>query len=484
MSVGPFDMTKATSQAGSHRGKPRNNDGKKHCEMLRQIASNETAAVRLQDVHRANHGASEARQRWRLTRRVATACRKCGLSSSDRAGYETTRAAGFVGSPTARVLNQSIDPETAMWLSGVSDEIHERIARTGLCEPREPEATSPQLAEWITRYLEQRAPEIAAGSLQRIRQTGNRLEGHFGCARPIDSISAADAKAWRADMLIEGLAEATARLHCRNAKSIFNEAVEQELIEKSPMAKLKSGSVAANRDRFVTAEETQKLLEAAPTLEWRILIGLARLAGLRIPSESHILTWDKVDWEKRRLTVFAPKTGQTRVVPIVPELFELLSEAWDRAPDGATEILTMSRNNLHRNFTIIIERAGLTVWPGMWQSLRRSAETMFAMQYPQHVVSGWIGHSVAVSLKHYVQTPDSVFEAASGLPVLRAADSAAVTRRIDGNHSQLAETDERRNSSSAQNKSQQPVEVTGFSEMGGGGIEPPTPGFSILCSTN
>ncbi len=182
--------------------------------------------------------------------------------------------------------------------------------------------------------------------------------------------------------------------------------------------------------------------------------------------------------------MLAPKTGQTRVVPIVPELFELLSEAWDRAPDGATEILTMSRNNLHRNFTIIIERAGLTVWPDMWQTLRRSAETMFAMQYPQHVVSGWIGHSVAVSLKHYVQTPDSVFEAASGLPVLRASESAAVTRRNDGNRSQIDEIDERRKSRPVNEKSQKPFGATGFREMGGAGIEPATPGFSILCSTN
>ena len=67
---------------------------------------------------------------------------------------------------------------------------------------------------------------------------------------------------------------------------------------------------------------------------------------------------------------------------------------------------------------------------------------MFAMQYPQHVVSSWIGHSVAVSLKHYVQTLDSVFETASGLPVLRAA----VTRRNDGNRSQIDEIDERRKS--------------------------------------
>jgi hypothetical protein len=46
----------------------------------------------------------------------------------------------------------------------------------------------------------------------------------------------------------------------------------------------------------------------------------------------------------------------------------------------------------------------------------------------------------------------------------------------------LAETDERWNSSPAQKKSQQPVEVAGFSKMGGGGFEPPTPGFSIVVS--
>ena len=34
----------------------------------------------------------------------------------------------------------------------------------------------------------------------------------------------------------------------------------------------------------------------------------------------------------------------------------------------------------------------------------------------------------------------------------------------------------------AHEKNQQPVEVTGFSEVGGGGFEPPTPGFSIVVS--
>lgn len=38
------------------------------------------------------------------------------------------------------------------------------------------------------------------------------------------------------------------------------------------------------------------------------LFGLARYAGLRIPSESHLLTWADVDFEKSRLLVRSPKS--------------------------------------------------------------------------------------------------------------------------------------------------------------------------------
>ena len=114
-------------------------------------------------------------------------------------------------------------------------------------------------------------------------------------------------------------------------------------------------------------------------------------------------------------------------------------------------------------------------------SRRVSGNMMFAMQWPQHVVRSWIEHNVAVSLKHYVQTPDSLYEATVGLPVLRAA----VMRRNDGNRSQIDEIDERRKYRPVnEQKSHKPFGATGFREMGGAGIEPATPGFSILCSTN
>ncbi len=389
---------------------------------------------------------------------------------------------------SAKALNQAIDSETVVWLNGVADDVHERLARFGLCEPRQPVALAPTLSQWLKTLLEQRQHSLKPASLNRLRQTGDRLTTHFGSDRDISTITAADAAAWRASMSAEGLSEATIRLHCRNAKTIFKEAIDQEHISKSPCAKLKSSAIAANRDRYVTPDETAKLLDAAPNMQWRLLIGLARLAGLRIPSESHGLQWGHVDWERRRLRVYAPKTDSTRFVPLVPELYDILSEAFDQAPERATNIITLSTNNLHRDFENIIAKAGLVSWDDLWQTLRRSAETMFAMEHPQHAVSKWIGHSIAVSVNHYLQTPDSLFESASSKPVLRAAESAAVCSGIGSHVVAEGATATEQHLATGQTKTRMmpglAASCGSMCELDRAGIEPATPGFSVLCSTN
>ena len=275
---------------------------------------------------------------------------------------------------SAKTLNQSIDSETAVWLRGVSGDVHDRLAKVGLCEPRTPFLKAPTLGKWIATFLEQRQHGLKPSSLRLYRQTRDRLEVRFNENLDISTITAADAAAWRASLSAEGLAEATIRLHCRNAKVIFGEALDQQHIAKNPCEKLKSSSIAANRDRFVTAEETRKLLDSAPNLQWKLLVALGRLAGLRIPSESHLLQWGHVDWERRRLQVYAPKTDSTRFVPIVPELHDILEEAYDAAPVGSAAIVSLSTNNLQRNLRLMADRAGLpSLQVGPWQTLRRSA---------------------------------------------------------------------------------------------------------------
>jgi integrase len=55
-------------------------------------------------------------------------------------------------------------------------------------------------------------------------------------------------------------------------------------------------------------DPTSDGLDQCPSVEWKLVVGLARLAGLHCPSEIGALTWDHVNWEKGRLTVLATKT--------------------------------------------------------------------------------------------------------------------------------------------------------------------------------
>jgi len=316
-------------------------------------------------------------------------------------------------------LNQDIKPELAAWLAGLPVTLYDKLARLRLCPSRTPESDAPTLGEWVKKYVAQRRSDLKPASIERLQQTADRLVAFFGESMKIDAIKRSGAADWRAAMADESLAEGTIRLHARNAKTMFSEAVDRELIPKSPFAKLKSSAVAAEKGRIISLEETERLLAECPSLQWRVLLGLARFGGLRVSSETHGVTWADVDWERKRLRVYAPKTNSTRFVPIVPALLTLLQDAFDAAEEGTTSIITLSRNNLHRSFLAIQMRSGVVEWDDLFQTLRRSCESDLAKRYPQHAVSQWIGHSMKVSEKHYLMVDDGLFEAASNDPVLR-----------------------------------------------------------------
>jgi len=231
---------------------------------------------------------------------------------------------------------------------------------------------------------------------------------------------------------------ATIKTHIGNTKTIFNAAVERELIPRSPFEKLKGGATASANDRYITPEETTKLLEAAPDLRYRVLIALARLAGLRTRSETHLLTWADVDWERGRLTVRSPKTERhpgksQRIVPITPDLMAILQDTFDAAEEGEARVVTLGRaGNVRRVMKRIIQRSGVEPWDDLWQALRRSCEKQWAMIFPQYAVSQWIGHSISVSGKHYANSvPDELFD--------KAAQNAAQQPAASGRAGSLCE---------------------------------------------
>jgi integrase len=197
--------------------------------------------------------------------------------------------------------------------------------------------------------------------------------------------------------------------------------VRRRLLTSNPFADLKAAVMGnAKRLYFITQEEAAKVLDACPDAEWRLIFALSRYGGLRCPSEHLGLKWADVDWERNRILVHSPKTehhagGDCRWIPLFPELQPHLLEVFSQ-PNPGEYVITRYRDtnaNLRTQLERIIKKAGLKSWPKPFQNLRSTRETELAETWPEHVVCAWIGNTVAVARKHYLQVTDEHFEQAA-----------------------------------------------------------------------
>ena len=322
---------------------------------------------------------------------------------------------------TAQTLNQTPDGETLRWLSGVSDTILKRIAKTGLCELREPQAVAPALGAFLESYIDGRA-KLKPNTRRNYEVTRGHLLGYFGADRKLTDIAPGDADAWRESLIAKGLSSATVSREVKRAQQFFRAALRQRIIDENPFTDLATpAQVNTSRQYFVTREESQKVLDACPDAQWRLIFALSRYGGLRCPSEHLSLTWGDVDWEHGRMTVRSPKTehhpgGDCRVIPIFPELLLHLEAVWEETDPGVESVITRYRQknvNLRTQLLRIMAQAGVKPWPKLFHNLRASRETELCESFPLHVVCAWIGNSAVIAAKHYLQVTDDHFESAA-----------------------------------------------------------------------
>jgi len=308
--------------------------------------------------------------------------------------------------------------DTARWLTILDHRMITKLARVGLTQTR----VRTTLKGWLELYLTERKDDLKPESLRKLVQTKMKLLAFFDAGCELHKITMQQATDWRLYLKGLKLSEAAVKTHCGNTKTIITEAVRRKLIEENPFGLLKSGSTPSRYSRYVTPEEIERIIDACPNAEWRLLFGLARFAGLRIPSESHLLTWADVDWERCRFLIRSPKTehhdghGQ-RLVPITPKLLAILQDRFDECDEGESLLVTLNLSGAaQRKIKRICQRAKVERWERLWQTLRQSCEKEWAMDSPQYAVSNWIGHSITVSGRHYVNAvPDELFDKVAGL---------------------------------------------------------------------
>ena len=330
---------------------------------------------------------------------------------------------------SASLSKQAVDDETARWLTTIGDDLAERLAAVGLIpERKRPTMT---LGKFLQEYIEARHID-KPNTLMNYRATEKSLLRFFGANRLLDDITAGDCDDWQAWQKGQGYAKATVSRNVKRAKQFFRGAVRKKYIAENPLAEAETPQqVNKSREHFVSKEVILKVIDACPDREFRLIVALARYGGFRTPSETFALTRNDVDWERGRIRIRSPKTehhdgGDSRIIPLFPELRPYLKDVFDAAEPGTEYVIVKHRlgsANLRTQLERIIRRAGVEQWPKLFQNLRASRETELMQEHPIHVVVAWIGNSARIAEKHYLQVIDADFEKA----VKGGAESGAVS---------------------------------------------------------
>ncbi len=327
----------------------------------------------------------------------------------------------------ASITGHAPSDEASRWVATLDDALHSKLARVRLVKSR----TTATIGAFTRAYIDGRR-DIKQSTRIKLERIRSYLLECFDERKRVRDFTRSDGEAFRQHMIGSGRAENTTRRAIAIARQFFRAAVRDNLAAVNAFDGL-SASVRGNADRmrFIKRQDIERVIEACPSIEWKLIFALARYGGLRCPSEVLALKWSDVDWENERVRVPSPKTaGQgkpSRVIPLFPELRPLLLAAFEAAEEGAEYVITQYRRsdaNLGTQAHRIIRKAGLEPWPKTFQNLRSTRETELADEFPIQVVCAWIGNSQPVAMQHYLQLTEDHF-ARAVRPTNVALDTAA-----------------------------------------------------------
>jgi integrase len=202
--------------------------------------------------------------------------------------------------------SQPLDLDTAKWVGDISDALHKKLAKAGLVTPREKaKAGEPKrLGEFIDGYIAGRT-DAKRMTIVNLTMFRNRLTAFFGAEREIASIKRSDADAFAVNLKTM-YAPATFGRTIKGCRQLFMAACRADIITRNPFDGIKAGShTDKDRQRFIPRADIDRLIEACPDAEWRLIVALSRYGGLRCPSEHMALTRADVDWARDRFRCIA-----------------------------------------------------------------------------------------------------------------------------------------------------------------------------------
>lgn len=225
-------------------------------------------------------------------------------------------------------------------------------------------------------------------TLEILSQKASKALEHFGATRDAATLTQADLEAY-----------ATAARQVRAAATVHREC--RELIQAVALAggpKLTIpdvGRVSKPRERWLTPDETSRLLAAAPARRREHLLAY-RLLGVR-KSELYRIEARDVDLAANEVRVRGTKSERSdRRIPLAPEMRAVLSRRMISFPSGP---LFEPWTNADRDLRDAAIKAGLG--PVSFNDLRRSFATELARaEVPSLFLASLLGHTSTRMVEH------------------------------------------------------------------------------------
>ena len=328
---------------------------------------------------------------------------------------------------SCRLAGRSLTAETSDWLGKLPDDTLAKLAKAELVTFQR-----HTLGELLEAFRKQKSG-VKQSTLDVYDYTEHRLFSYFDRTTPLRRLLPEDFEKWKTFLQTDyrsprtgkALVEATVAGAVTKMKAVFNWAIKDKWItkEQNPLAGVGRGSFASRgKFREVTMDEYYRLLATCPCQEWRVIIALARIGGLR-PSEILRLRWVDVVWLKSRFLVTSTKTEryqgkEKRYVPLFRLLWiELERLAECESSKGKEFVINRYRDPEHSNmrhqFSLIVKKAGLEPIPRPFDSMREIRSTEIYNAFGAVKESEWIGHSTKIAKDCYIKVLESDYELAA-----------------------------------------------------------------------
>lgn len=257
-------------------------------------------------------------------------------------------------------------------------------------------ATLGWLVDRFVQVRGQGTEQMAPATMATHARCHKLLLQHFGTERDIKSIGLGDMRDWEATL--EGTGN-TLRKRVKEAKVLFNLAVDEGLIEQNPAVKMKSTTMPGRPGdrRIVTRDEYDAVFEAMPDNYWRLALAMAYHAGLR---RSEVFTATHRGWTRgHSLEVWSTKTNRSRTIRLEPELNQHIRDWWS----GAKQIVDPECKYTQAYDILTRACTAAGVEPFNWQNLRQTRATLWRdAGYPGYAVNQWMGHTERVAEDCYL----------------------------------------------------------------------------------